>query len=183
VDLFLSPHHDDETLFGSYTLIAHRPYVFFCTAPFKQESLGVTFAQRVEEAGCALKELGIHSWSQSLGRDVDSYELLLGILDDDFKNLDTVLRPERVWAPDVEQGGHEQHNLVGSVALDVFGDRVHSYLTYVRGQMRTRGTEVPFEPQWVSRKLRALAYYESQIALVGNTQPWFMDDTLREYVP
>jgi hypothetical protein len=80
-------------------------------------------------------------------------------------------------------GGHEQHNLVAEVARTIFGDRVQPYLTYVRGQMRTRGTEVPFEPQWVSRKLRALACYESQIALTGNTQPWFMDDTLREYVP
>jgi LmbE family N-acetylglucosaminyl deacetylase len=170
-------------LFGAFTLLRYRPYVFFCTAPFKQESLGVTFEQRVDEAGCALKELGIHSWSQSLIADTADDSVFAEGLADDIKHLDQVLKPECVWAPAYEEGGHEQHNLVAFAAEWAFKDRVHPYLTYVRGSMRTRGTEVPFEPEWVSKKLRALACYESQIALVGNTQPWFMDSTLREYVP
>jgi LmbE family N-acetylglucosaminyl deacetylase len=181
VDLFLSPHNDDECLFGSFTLIAHKPYVFICTRSMKQAEFGVTYEQREEETACALQILGVTSWSQGMYHDTNHY--LLDALYGDFKNLDQVLRPERVWAPATELGGHEQHNLVAEVARTIFGDRVQPYLTYVRGQMRTRGTEVPFEPQWVSRKLRALACYESQIALTGNTQPWFMDDTLREYVP
>ena len=56
------------------------------------------------------------------------------------------------------------------------------YLTYKRGSMRSRGTEVPFEPKWAWLKLRALACYQSQVEL-ENTMPWFIDDTFREYVP
>ena len=89
---------------------------------------------------------------------------------------------EHVYAPAVEDGGHEQHNLVGSEALLRYGNTVRPYLTYRRGSMRSHGREVMPEPGYVAAKMRALACYETQIELVA-TRPWFMDDTLREYMP
>ncbi len=182
MDLLLSPHNDDCELFCAFTAIRERPYVWVCLKSQMQENrYGILAETRERETACALTELGSIAWGQSTVLDTDP--LMEGRLHQDFRLLFARLGPERVWAPAIEEGGHEQHSLVGEVAQQVFGDRVQPYLTYVRGQGRTVGREVPFEPQWVSRKLRALACYESQIALVGNTQPWFMDSTLREYVP
>jgi LmbE family N-acetylglucosaminyl deacetylase len=129
----------------------------------------------------ALLNLGVKEWKQWSIRDDNeplAYERLL----DNMDRHDIAYQPQRVWAPAVEEGGHEQHNLVGEAAREVFEARVHPYLTYVRGSMRSRGREVAFEPEWVADKLRALACYESQIGL-ENTRAWFMDDCLREYTP
>jgi LmbE family N-acetylglucosaminyl deacetylase len=126
--------------------------------------------------------LGGPSWQQLLLPDSTPNPAAEESLFDSFENLLRVRDPDNVWAPAVELGGHEQHNLVGSVAREVFGPAYRPYFTYVRGQMRTRGDEVPYEPSWVVAKMRALCCYVSQIAL-ENTRPWFVDDTLREFRP
>ena len=178
-DLFLAPHNDDETLFGSFTLIRHRPHVAICLRSKIQELRGgPTHWRREDETNAALEELGVETWEQ------------LDVLDDrpdwdalryELHRLKDELAPERVWAPAIEDGGHDQHNGVGALALEVFVDAdVIQFLTYVRGAGRTRGLEVPFEPRWASLKMRALACYESQMEL-GSTLYWFIDDTLREF--
>lgn len=179
-DLWLAPHNDDETLFGSFTIIRHKPHVVICFKSQVQEDRGGPTARvREMETEGALWWLGGPSWRQLQIRDTDprGHDKLL----DEFEQLDYVHAPERVWAPAWEEGGHEQHNSVSSAAYSIFGDRVIPYLTYKRGSMRTRGTEVPFEPSWVVKKMRALCCYASQIEL-ENTRAWFMDDTLREYL-
>lgn len=87
---------------------------------------------------------------------------------------------DRVFAPWPEPGGHEQHNRIGSIAADVFGrERITYYTTYRYGGPKTReGSEIEPRPEWIIRKLRALACYESQI-LYGPRR-FFMED-LREY--
>jgi LmbE family N-acetylglucosaminyl deacetylase len=180
-DLFLAPHNDDETLFGSFTLLAHLPTVVICfKSQVQEDRYGIFAATREKETERALWNLGVPSMIQSeiLDTDPRGPEKLL----DELAQLDRVHAPERVWAPAYEEDGHEQHNVVSYAANGIFGNRVQPYLTYRRGSMRTRGTEVYFRPDWVIRKMRALCCYESQIAL-DNTRPWFMDDTLREYVP
>lgn len=183
-DLWLSPHNDDETLFGAFTILRHRPHVVICfKSQVQEDRYGITAATREDETERALWNLGINNWLQSPILDSNSdWEAMVGKMIALFAELDVVHKPERVWAPYVEDGGHDQHNLVGSVAIGTFGVRYRPYLTYVRGRMRTVGVEVPFEPSWVARKMRALSCYESQIEL-DNTRPWFTDDTLREYVP
>lgn len=179
MDLFLSPHNDDETLFGAFTILRHKPHVVVCLKSQLQESRGgPTAAVREAETNQALWHLGSPSWEQSLILDNDKAPG--GKLYDAFKILDGRYQPLRVWAPAIVEGGHEDHTLVGQLAQEVFGDLVVHYHTYVRGQGRTKGTEVEFEPLWVSLKMRALSCYRSQIALL-NTRFWFMDDTLREY--
>jgi LmbE family N-acetylglucosaminyl deacetylase len=180
-DLFLAPHNDDETLFGSYTILRHDPTVITCLRSQVQADRGGPSARiREVETGMALWWLGNPAWQQLLTLDTDPN--IPDKLLDDFDHLDTVHEPERVWAPAYEENGHDQHNAVSFAAHGIFGDRVQPYLTYQRGSMRTRGREVPFEPPWVWAKLRALTCYRSQIML-ENTRAWFMDDSLREYVP
>lgn len=177
--VLFAPHNDDETLFATWQLLRHDPHVVIVLKSAKQSDLGVTAETREAETDCALKQLGVSSWEQwpypDTGPDWQAVELAMQMLDERME-------PELVLAPAVEDGGHEQHSRVGELARAVFGDRVTAYLTYVRGQLSSRvGEEVAFEPDWPVRKLRALACYESQIGLPA-TRPWFMDDTLREWV-
>lgn len=181
MDLFLSPHNDDETLFGSFTILRHKPMVVICLRSQVQEDRGGPSAEtREKETQSALWWLGQPTWKQLTTPDTDPNAA--DKLHDDFETLDYVHAPERVWAPAYEADGHDQHNLVTFVAHAVFGMKVQPYLTYKRGSMRTRGHEVSYEPSWVHQKMRALCCYRSQIELDA-TRPWFMDDTLREYVP
>lgn len=180
-DLWLAPHNDDETLFGAFTILKHRPHVVICFKSQVQENRGgPTAAMREIETAQALWWLGQPDWTQLATLDSDPAPS--GRLLDDFVMLNVLHRPERVWAPCFEEDGHEQHNLVAFAAIAAWGSKVEPYLTYRRGSMRTRGTEVAFEPSWVAKKMRALCCYRSQIEL-ENTRAWFMDDTLREYVP
>lgn len=181
MDLFLSPHNDDETLFGSFTIIGHRPHVVVCFKSQVQEDRGgPTAAVREGETNRALWWLGAQSWEQLTTLDTDPEPETK--LYDDLVKLRERHDPEIVWAPYREMGAHEQHNTVARVALEVFEHRCRWYCTYVRGYGSTKRVEVPFTAFWVATKMRAMACYASQIAL-ENTQFWFMDDTMREYTP
>lgn len=84
-------------------------------------------------------------------------------------------------APRYETGGHPHHNLVADLALDEFGiENVTWYMTYRRGHTRSRGTPVPYEPEWPALKMRAMACYTSQINL-PSCQPWFACDWVEEW--
>ena len=85
-------------------------------------------------------------------------------------------RIENVFAPAIETEGQEQHNAVGLLAQDVFGDRVTPYLTYApRGERSRYGVEVPPPTAHeIAVKLRALACYGSQITN-PHTRPWFFE--------
>lgn len=168
--LFLAPHNDDETLFGAYTLLRERPLVVVCT--FGMGQPGVLGVDRMLETIDALGVLGVDSHSSfmqwpvmDVNPDVDRLERLMLELGE-F---------EQVFAPMVEVGGHEQHNLIGELARQVFPN-VQGYATYRRGDFRTRTqNEVAFDPDWPARKLAAMACYRSQIR-IENTRPWFFDD-------
>lgn len=77
--------------------------------------------------------------------------------------LDDRLEPELVFAPAVEEGGHEQHNRVGEISQTVFGGRAVGYMTYLRHGGKSVGAAVDYQPAWVTLKLSALACYRSQI--------------------
>lgn len=179
--LFLAPHHDDETLFGAYHLLRYQPHVIVCLRSDLQErrGTGITNEQRVNETNRALFWLGdppVEFWQ------VSDFDPDWGVIDEKFSRLAADPELERVFAPAVEDGGHDQHNEIGERALAFFGDRVQPYLTYVRGSGRSVGTEVPFESDWPAKKLRALSCYESQIA-EPSTAYWFLDSGLREFTP
>jgi hypothetical protein len=68
--------------------------------------------------------------------------------------------------------------VVAAAAGAVFGDRVSWYHTYV-GEQKVRDALVPYEPEWVGAKLRALARYPSQWAH-PRAHRFFLED-LYEY--
>lgn len=87
-----------------------------------------------------------------------------------------------VWLPAVEKGGHDQHNLVGEIGLEVFkGAKIRRYLTYTRAHGKsTNGREVKPTGAMVLKKLQALACYRTQITLDElGCWPHFMD--MREF--
>ena len=180
MNLFLSPHNDDETLFGSFTILRHKPHVVVCLKSQVQEDRhGITAVTREGETDQAMWWLQAASWEQFGITDTNPrYE---EYLHDALTRLRVTYKPEIVWAPAIEDGGHEQHNGVGRVALDVFGE-VQPYLTYRRGYLGSRGRQVPFEPSWIGTKLRAMSCYQSQYELPA-TRPWFTDNTLYEFTP
>lgn len=177
--LLLEPHQDDAVIFAAFTCMRYQPRVITLLKSQVQEDrrTGITNAMRESENAAAMQELGITQHEQWPENDRHP----------DWGTIEARLEPmadeyEMVFAPAVEEGGHEDHSAVGEIALAVFGDRVHPYLTYRRGLGRTRGANiVPWEPEWVSYKLRALACFHSQIA-EPSTRDWFMGP-LYEYAP
>jgi LmbE family N-acetylglucosaminyl deacetylase len=177
--LFLAAHNDDETLFGSFLIQECQPWVVVCLRSQVQEDrYGITAAARERETSEALLELGAPGWEQwpYLDRDPNWSEVRR-----ELEELNGRSAYDPVFAPAVEPDGHYQHNRIGDIAYEVFGDRVISYLTYTRSGGRSRnGTEIEPKPEWIERKHRALACYRSQIE-EPSCRPWFLGD-LREYV-
>lgn len=155
--VFLSPHNDDETLFGAFTLLRERPHVIVVLRSFVQEArgTGVTYEMREAETAAAMEILGC-TWEQW---EIPDNEPDWSEMRDRLRTIDT----HYVYAPAVERGGHAQHNKVGELARDVFRDRATHYLTYTPGKTKSaRGRRVPYESWMVAQKLRALACYVSQ---------------------
>ncbi len=186
--LFLSPHNDDETLFGAFTIQREKPLVIVVFSSFVQAARGnpVTSGQRHVETISALRELDPDGRSTEL--------CSLGIPDSDAFDASTLAarmvellpdieRGEQVWAPAFENGGHDQHNLVAKAADLLWPGKVTHYLTYTRTKGKSRSeNEVPATGEMVRRKLRALACYESQIDIERlGCRPHFMRDLYEYY--
>lgn len=159
--LFLAPHNDDETLFGSFTLIRHKPHVIVCTKSKKQSLTipSITYEMREQETARAMEVLGCtwHNWpTWDVQPQYDAEAMGCW--------LEAWSHVERVFAPAIESGGHPHHNLIGRVADQAFGDRVTHYMTYTAAGKSTSHREVEFEPAWIALKLQALGCYPSQIA-------------------
>lgn len=153
MNLFLAPHCDDETLFGAYTLLAHRPRVIVCFdgAPRHGEP-----AVRRAEFEAAMGVLGC------------DHEFLSG----DLERL-AVYDPARVWAPYPESDGNVEHNLVAAYAHEFWADRVSYYTTYTTSGRTTVGDRVQPEPGWETLKRLALACYRSQIRHPGTAAHFY----------
>lgn len=166
--LFLSPHCDDETLFGAFTLMREKPLVVICTDSYIQQNRGenITAQQRFQESVNAMKILGCSVMRLGLRDDVVDEMTLMERLAW-FKNFETI------YAPAI-QGGNPIHDLVGQVADKVFGDKVKHYATYAKGEWFTpAGEEVkPATPQEMFGKEAVLDCYKSQINLPA-TKPHF----------
>jgi LmbE family N-acetylglucosaminyl deacetylase len=175
VKLLLAPHNDDEVLWTAFTVMREKPLVVVVFDSYVQLERGnpVTWQDRRLETSCALEALG-HTLEAGLS--------FLGIHDtaeEPFTDpriqpslhariahlLSVIGEPEHVWAPAIEQNGHAQHNVIGRVAEYLWPGRVTHYLTYTRDKGKsTSANRVAIESgDWVRRKLRALACYESQI--------------------
>src|SRR4051812_35384471 len=74
VNLFLSPHNDDEALFGSCLLLRHKPKVTVCFRSFVEDSWpdGPGYEEREAETTAAMGVLGCE-WEQWHYRDDEPF--------------------------------------------------------------------------------------------------------------
>ena len=168
--ILLSPHCDDESLFCSFTLMRLHPLVIICTESFIQYERGDISCnaetrrketiEAMKLAGCPVVFLGI--------RDTELREEIL-------RERLQYFNPETIYIPAVHEGGNEQHNLVGKVALELFGrNNVERYCTYIRGDFNIvqGGWEIkPTHPE-MELKNKMLDCYKSQLQL-PSTAPHF----------
>ena len=172
MNLFLSPHNDDEALYGAFTLLVHRPHVVVC---FRGHALCGDPVERAAETAraCAILGATAEQWwhVQDIGERVTTPEIA-SALRASLQELDARESPERVWAPSLRTS-HAGHRDVGAAADAVFGDRVIHYHTYVGAQKVREGQRVPVRPEWGLLKHRALAEYGTQARVAHR---WLMDD-------
>lgn len=162
--VFLSPHHDDETLFGAFTLLRERPLVVIVTDSYVQFNRGdgITNDGRWAEARAAMEILGCELTG-------------LGIRDDQITYDQTVEALRRFWrftvdgvyAPAIEHG-HPHHDIIGQAALQVFRGRVPfwQYSTYSSRSpfySNDGAIEVKGKPRERELKAQAMDVYRSQM--------------------
>lgn len=168
--LFIEPHQDDATLYGFYTLLRVKPLIVSVTSSFIQPErgeIGCDAETRNREAieaakiaGCPIVFLNI--------RDT---ELTEEILRDRLKGFN----PETVYIPAQHENGNPQHNLIGKVALELFGtQKCEQYCTYERGDFNIVKGSYEVKPihNEADLKNKALDCFRSQLNL-PSTRPHF----------
>ena len=179
-NLALIPHNDDESLFLAFTLCREaadiQVVVIFDGYVQAQRGEPVTWQQRREETVAALKELGVVKPPMFAGFSDQTPDW--GRIGQFLLALSHEQAFPTVYAPYEEINGHYQHNMVGRAALGYF-DHVEPYTTYTTEGKSIGTRPVIPEASWVTRKLRALACYQSQIQ-VENCREHFMRG-LHEY--
>lgn len=170
--IFLSPHSDDEILFGAYTIMREKPLVVICTHATMQGDNG---DERAMESYRAMKMLGASVMFLGIDEDKLTEEVLEEKLHHFFSVEDENVY---VYAPEYEIGGNPHHNLVNKVAnrLDW---RAKTYKTYTGLEDRTVGIEVIPTPEELELKKLAMACYKTQIEN-PNTAHYF--NVTNEYV-
>ena len=157
--IFISPHNDDEVLFGAYTIMREKPLVVIVTDSYIQQERGdeATAEQRIQETKDAMKILGAEV-------------KFLHIPDKDFTETDLFYKLggkkfDWVYAPAIEKGGNPIHNAVGGVADEIYYNVEH-YMTYVAGNDKTQGVVLVI-PSKEERELKrkALECYKSQMTI------------------
>lgn len=172
--IFLSPHNDDEALFGSYIIMKEHPLVIIVTDSYIQykRGEGITAEQRKNESREAMKMLKAEI-------------KFLGIKDNELteKNLTNALKkynPEIVYAPAIE-GGNFLHDLVGKVADKLF-KKVFHYSTYTKTRWYPKGKiKIETTENMKKLKLRVLKCYPSQ-ANLKETECFFTTKYKDEYL-
>lgn len=166
MDILLSPHNDDAVLFASFLIQELRPVVLVVFDSHRQAMRGgpVAVIRRGEDIA-AFRELDTDY--EFLGIS-DAHHTFAQVRDAIASAIQRFAKeePVTVWAPAREPiGGNVDHDLVADVAKTLGVATVRYYLTYsTAGKSIINGTEViPQRSEWVLRKLRALACYESQI--------------------
>jgi LmbE family N-acetylglucosaminyl deacetylase len=163
--LFIAPHCDDEVLFGSFTLLRERPFVFVVYDSVIQGARGapITAEQRRAETILGVNTLlaGEAHFLQFGGvpDDGDHWAKVHHVLAELAQKLAPI---EEVFAPAIESGGHAQHNLVGQIAAEVWPGKVRHYLTYTTAGKSKGPVSVACDLPWIALKHKALACYESQ---------------------
>ncbi len=169
--ILIAPHGDDEVLFAAFTCMRARAHVIICSHdpdPEVRKVRSLETTNAIQILGCSHHEIPMSSADMDWGA-------LRSKLEPWNSTALVASTPDTIYAPAVHEEGHEQHNRVGEIAIELFGDKVVPYLTYApRGQRQTDGHEVVPTADEIQRKLRALACYRSQIEH-PSTRAWFFE--------
>lgn len=164
--LFISPHPDDETLFGAYTIQREKPLVIIVTHPTSQGKNGY---ERLLESYDAMRILGAPIAYLGIREDeLTKYTLMKKLIR--FYTEDLVYIPEK-------EGGNPHHDLVHDIAKEIFPN-IKTYKTYKGTESRSIGTEVIPTEQELELKKQAMQCYVSQ-RFNKNTAHYF--ETTAEY--
>lgn len=161
--VFLSPHHDDETLFGAFTLLREKPLVVvvYDGGP-----------EREAETAAAMEILGCEVEHWALTPDASAEEIA---------PLIRALPSDLMFAPLWEAEGQPQHNTVAEAAAAARSFvGITAYATYTPAGKTITSNPVAYEPEWVPLKLRALACYPSQAGHASHAPHFIRDQT--EYI-
>jgi len=177
IHLFLSPHNDDLALFASFRLQALAPDVLpLVIFESHVQGEGTSSIRRAEDRDAFACFEGVRP--QFLNGLMDSKEYKDSYIAEAIMTALLELKVDRVasiWAPAIYDNGHAQHNQIGRVATLLGCPAVRFYHTYIRVAEGKVGfpyqrpadeqpvESVPLKLEHVTRKLRALACYRSQI--------------------
>lgn len=175
--VFISPHNDDEVLFGAFTIMRHREDIEVVVVydSYVQVTRGnprCTAKQRRAETIEALTSMGVKLFPQFLGLRDD-------VPADHIDVLNAIAQFEgcHLWGPAFENGGNRHHNVVALALSDMAklpGTTVTKYLTYTSAGKSTYGQLVaPNHWSDIASKLIALSCYHSQIE-VPDCRPHFL---------
>lgn len=162
--LFIAPHCDDETLFGSFILLREHPQVVI-VMPESED-------RKVE----TIQAMHVLGQMPPLFLDVPTKSGYVPVRD----ALKIFTVTGSVWAPAPEiSGGNIDHNTVSRVATTIWPD-AYLYTTYSQaGKSRTSKPIEP-HPDWIRLKHLALACYVSQIEAPACREHFLRD--IREYL-
>lgn len=166
--LFISPHPDDETLFGAYTIMREKPLVVIVTNPTLQGNNG---HQRLMESYEAMRILDVPICFLGINENGLSIDKLVERLTP-FKDV------ELAYIPEYEEGGNQQHNIVSLICKRLFTN-TKTYKTYTGLEDRTIGKEIIPTEEELELKKKAMSCYQTQIEN-PNTAHYF--ETYAEYV-
>ncbi len=166
--LFVEPHQDDSVLYGSFTLMRHRPLIVSVTSSFIQPNrgeVGCDADTRRKESVEAATMLGC----PIVFMDIPDTELTEEI----FRERIKFFNPETVYIP-AAQGGNKHHDLINKVCLEVFGrNKCEQYSNYSKTNLFIQeGYEIKPTQIEMELKNKALQCYQSQLNL-PSTRPHF----------
>lgn len=156
--ILLAPHNDDEALFAAFTIMREKPLVIVVTDGYIQLDRGVGPHERRYETIDAMRILS----APVVFLGIPDTGLTPEVLKARLAGLD----PELVYAPAVYPNGNKGHNVVGSVAMELWPNKVKLYHTYELNRLYIdRDNAILPSLSELETKNRALDAYKSQLRL------------------
>ena len=168
MQIFLSPHNDDEALFGAYTIMREKPMVVVVTHSTLQGNNG---HKRAMESYKAMKVLEAPVCFLGIDEDKLTEDTL-------YKKLLTFPFDTFYYIPEYERDGNPHHNIVHETVRRMT-DNYTVYQTYSGLEDRAMGREIVPTEKELELKKKAMACYKTQIEN-PNTAHYF--ETYAEYV-
>lgn len=167
--LFISPHNDDEALFGTFTIFRKKPLVVIVTDAARHAKRGLKNIVEIrrEESRRGMSVLGVDVEFLGIPDDALTIDGLVDVLTAISLKQSELGDPiVNVYAPAFYIDGNVDHNVVAQAAAKVFGDRVEYYATYRETDLELKG-DIEIEPTPAERRLKelALCQYATQIVM------------------